>query len=194
MINLFFTFFKIGLFTFGGGYAMIPLISEEVTKFGIDQYTLSDFIAISESTPGPFAINIATFIGYSSYGILGSILATLGVILPSFLIILLISIIFQKIKNTKFFKLCLKILTPVVLGLILSSTLEITGLNLFNISSISSLVSDFSINLITLITFTIILITTIIYYIIKKKTLSPFKIIILSFICGISSYFIFLQI
>ena len=135
MFNLFLTFFKIGLFTFGGGYAMIPLISEEVTKFGIDQYALSDFIAISESTPGPFAINIATFIGYSSYGILGAILATLGVILPSFIIILLISMMYQKIKNTKFFKTCLKILTPVVLGLILSSAIEITGLNLFNIST-----------------------------------------------------------
>ena len=90
MLKLFLTFFKIGLLTFGGGYAMIPLISEEISEFNIDQYAFSDFIAISESTPGPFAINIATFIGYSSNGILGAILATLGVILPSFIIILLI--------------------------------------------------------------------------------------------------------
>ena len=67
MLNLFLTFFKIGLLTFGGGYAMIPLISEEMTKFNVDIYTLTDFIAISESTPGPFAINIATFIGYNTY-------------------------------------------------------------------------------------------------------------------------------
>ena len=192
MFNLFFTFFKIGLFTFGGGYAMIPLISEEITKFGIDQYTFSDFIAISESTPGPFAVNIATFIGYSTFGIPGSIIATLGVILPSFLIILCLSLIYNKIKNTKFFKTTITFLTPIVLGLILSSLLDITSLNLFNINSIDTIKTDFKINLITLISFSILLITTIIYYIIKRKKISPFKIISLSFICGLGSYLFFL--
>ena len=192
MINLFLTFFKIGLLTFGGGYAMIPLISEEVTKFGIDQYTLSDFIAISESTPGPFAVNIATFIGYSSYGVFGAIIATLGAILPSFLIMSTIAILYQKIRNTKFFKTFMKVLIPVVSGLILSSLIKIGGLNLFNISSLNTIISDFKLNIITIITFVIAIITVLIYYIIKKKRISPFKIIILSFICGCTSYFIFL--
>ena len=91
LLELFLTFLKIGAFTFGGGYAMLPLIQEEVIRNGwLTKELLIDFVAISESTPGPFAINIATFIGYSQNGILGAIFTTLGVILPSFIIILLI--------------------------------------------------------------------------------------------------------
>lgn len=190
MLNLFLTFFKIGLLTFGGGYAMIPLISEEVSNFGIDPYQFSDFIAISESTPGPFAINIATFVGYSNNGILGAIIATIGVILPSFIVMLLIAIYINKVRKTKFFKTFLKISTPIVLGLILSSTIKITSLNLFNISSFSNIKAEFSLNIITLISLIAISIITIIYYIIKKKRISPFKIIGLSFACGFIAYLI----
>ena len=125
MLNLFLTFFKIGLFTFGGGYSMIPLISEESQKLGLDSYELTNFIAISESTPGPFAINIATFIGYENFGILGAILATLGVILPSFIIMLTIAILINKIRHSKFFKTFMRVTIPVVSGLILSSTFKI---------------------------------------------------------------------
>ena len=168
MFNLFFTFFKIGLFTFGGGYAMIPLISEEVSTFGINAYTFSNYIAISESTPGPFAVNIATFIGYDNFGLLGAIIATIGVILPSFIIMLIIAILISKVRNTKYFKSFIKISTPIILGLILSSTLKISTLNLFNLDSIYSL-TDFKLNLLTLITFIILLSITIIYFLIKKR-------------------------
>ncbi|MEG2957365.1 MAG: chromate transporter, partial [Christensenellaceae bacterium] len=88
----------IGLFTIGGGYAMIPLITQEVSKW-IDLTMLSNFIGISESTPGPFAVNIATFIGFETSGILGAFFATLGVVLPSFIIILVISKYYEKFKN-----------------------------------------------------------------------------------------------
>ena len=192
MLKLFFTFFKIGLFTFGGGYAMIPLIQEEIVNFNIDEYTFTDFIAISESTPGPFAINIATFIGYSSNGILGAAIATLGVILPSFIIMLILAMLYNKFKNTTFFKTFIKTLTPVILALILSSLLDISSLNLFNISNFSNIKNEFKVNLITIISFAILLTTFIIYYIIKKKKISPFKLIALSFIIGFSSYLFFL--
>ena len=92
-LHLFLTFFKIGAFTFGGGYAMIPLIQREVVenhKWLDDEDTMS-VIAISESTPGPIAINMATFVGYRTAGVLGAACATLGVVLPSFVIILLVS-------------------------------------------------------------------------------------------------------
>lgn len=85
MINLylFLTFFKIGLFTFGGGYAMIPMIQQDILSHGwLTQQQLIDFIAISESTPGPFAVNIATFVGMSQSGVAGAVCATLGVVLP----------------------------------------------------------------------------------------------------------------
>ena len=185
MLNLFFTFFKIGLFTFGGGYSMIPLISEEATKLGISMDELTNFIAISESTPGPFAINIATFIGYTNYGMLGSILATLGVVLPSFIIMLVLAIIVNKIRDSKFFKTFMRVTIPVVSGLILSSLTKITLQNLFNISSLNTIVSDFKFNVITCISFVILLSITITYFFVKKKKLSPFIVIASSLVIGV---------
>ena len=185
MLNLFFTFFKIGLFTFGGGYSMIPLISEEATKLGISMDELTNFIAISESTPGPFAINIATFIGYTNYGMLGSILATLGVVLPSFIIMLVLAMIVNKIRDSKFFKTFMRVTIPVVSGLILSSLTKITLQNLFNISSFNTIVSDFKFNVITCIAFVILLIITITYFFVKKKKLSPFIVIASSLVIGV---------
>ena len=92
LLKLFWTFFKIGLFTIGGGYAMIPLITQESVAAGWATETeLMNYLAISESTPGPFAVNCATFIGFSQYGVLGALFATLGVISPSFIIILIIA-------------------------------------------------------------------------------------------------------
>ena len=99
--HLFATFFKIGAFTFGGGYAMIPLIQKEAVekrKWVTDEDIL-EIIAIAESTPGPIAINSATFVGYRTCGVLGSACATLGVVLPSFLIILVISFLLQQFQN-----------------------------------------------------------------------------------------------
>ncbi|MFA5692091.1 MAG: chromate transporter [Acholeplasmataceae bacterium] len=93
-LDIFITFFKIGLFTFGGGYAMIAVMQKEVVenKKWIDEKTMLDLVAISQSTPGPFAINGATFIGYYKSKFLGSLLATIGVALPSLIVIMLISI------------------------------------------------------------------------------------------------------
>ena len=97
LLELFLSFFKIGLFTFGGGYAMIPIMEREVVekKKWVDDETISTILAISESTPGPLAINSATYIGYNIRGVLGSVMATLGVVLPSFIIIFLISLFFD---------------------------------------------------------------------------------------------------
>ena len=89
LLELFITFFKIGGFTFGGGYAMIPLIQKETVenKKWVSDEDILDIVAIAESTPGPIAINSATFIGYKTAGVWGSFFATLGVVLPSFVII-----------------------------------------------------------------------------------------------------------
>lgn len=140
LLLLLITFFKIGLFTFGGGYAMIPLIQEEVLKHqwlgSID--TLVDFIAISESTPGPFAINIATFIGFHEAGILGAVFATLGVVLPSFIIIMFIAKYFTRFSKNRYVQGFLQGVKPVVVGIlvtvaigfILRSTIHTDILNL----------------------------------------------------------------
>ncbi|WP_455714352.1 chromate transporter [Anaerosporobacter sp.] len=98
--QLFLTFFKIGAFTFGGGYAMIPLIRREVVdKQWIDEKEMMDIIAVSESTPGPFAVNSATFVGYHLGGVFGAMMATLGVTLPSFLIILIVSFVLKQFEE-----------------------------------------------------------------------------------------------
>ena len=106
-LRLFLTFARIGAFTFGGGYAMIPLIQREtVDKQGwVSQEDILDVVAIAESTPGPIAINAATFIGYKTAGVTGAACATLGVVLPSFLIIGLLSFVlaqFQQLKPVRY--------------------------------------------------------------------------------------------
>ena len=103
LLNLFLTFFRIGLFTFGGGYAMIPLIQRETVENHkwISDDDILEVIAIAESTPGPIAINSATFIGYKVAGVWGSFFATLGVVLPSFIIILIISFILRGFSDIK---------------------------------------------------------------------------------------------
>lgn len=101
--GLFSSFFRIGAFTFGGGYAMIPLIQKEVVenKKWITDQDILDIVAIAESTPGPIAINTATFVGYRVAGVLGSAMATFGVVLPSFLIITLISYVLNEFQSLK---------------------------------------------------------------------------------------------
>ena len=103
ILVLFLTFMKIGTFTFGGGYAMIPIIEEEVAKKRkwISEMEIIDVIAISESTPGPIAVNTATYVGYKVGGILGSIFATLGLAIPSFVIIFVISFFYKDFMQWK---------------------------------------------------------------------------------------------
>ena len=118
-LQLFLTFFKIGLFTFGGGYAMLPLIQQEVVGNGwIGEQEIVNFIAVSESIPGPFAINMATFVGSEMGGIFGAVCSTLGVVLPSFIIILLVAKFFMAFKDNKCVKGVMSGLRPAVIGLI----------------------------------------------------------------------------
>ena len=99
--KVFITFFKIGAFTFGGGFAMIPLIQNEAVEKNqwITDDDILEIVAIAESTPGPVAINAATFVGYRTCGVLGSVAATLGVVLPSFVIILLLSFVLRQFQQ-----------------------------------------------------------------------------------------------
>lgn len=101
--QVFASFFKIGAFTFGGGYAMIPLIQKEAVekRQWVTDEDILDIIAIAESTPGPIAINSATFVGYKAAGVLGSVCATLGVVLPSFTIILFLSFVLKQFSEFK---------------------------------------------------------------------------------------------
>ena len=125
-LKLFLTFFRIGLFTFGGGYAMLPLIQEAVlANEWMEMSQIVNFIAVSESTPGPFAINISTYVGNQMGGILGALCATLGVVLPSFIVILIVAQIYEKFKNSNSVKGVMTGLKPAVVGLIGAAILDI---------------------------------------------------------------------
>ncbi|MDO5396943.1 MAG: chromate transporter [bacterium] len=126
ILELFLTFFKIGAFTFGGGYAMLPLIQEEVTSHGwMSMEQLVNFIAVSESTPGPFAVNTATYIGTETAGFFGAAAATLGVVLPSFIIILIIAKFFSAFSKNRFVIGCMNGLKPAVIAMIASAVLSV---------------------------------------------------------------------
>ena len=125
-IRLLWTFFKIGAFTFGGGYAMLPLVESEVVAHGwMSEQDIINFIAVSESTPGSFAVNVATYVGEEVAGVAGSVCATLGVVLPSFIIILIIAGCYKRFKNSGVVKGCMSGLKPAVVGLIGASVISV---------------------------------------------------------------------
>lgn len=135
-LELFLTFLMIGAVTFGGGYAMLPMIQEQVAlRWGdiISEETLVNFVAVSESTPGPFAINMATYVGSAVGGrdggvgmaIFGSFCATMGVVLPSFVIILIVAKCYDKFRQSKVVRGCMAGLKPAVVGLIAGAVLNV---------------------------------------------------------------------
>lgn len=151
LLKLFIIFFKIGAFTFGGGLAMVPLIRQEVINnnfMSIDDFI--DFIAISESTPGPLAVNMSTYVGYISNGLLGALVSTLGVVLPSFIIILLISKFYDKFKDNVYIKNIMTNLKPVIIGLIIATFISLT-ISVFNIDITNKLIVSILIFIICLI-------------------------------------------
>ena len=120
MWNLFITFFRIGLFTIGGGYAMIPLIEEQVVhrKGWTTQEELVDLIAVAQSCPGIFAVNLSIFIGYKKRKMWGAVFSTLGTVLPSFLIILAIALVFQQFRDHWIVERVFRGIRPAVVALI----------------------------------------------------------------------------
>ncbi len=186
LIKLFYTFFYIGVFTFGGGYAMIPLITQEVVRNTWVESTdiLIDFIAISESTPGPFAVNIATFIGFEQAGILGAVIATFGVVLPSFIIILIIAKLFTKFSTNKYVQGFLKGIRPIVPGIILSVAFVFILRSVFSIEDLQF--SDFTFEVGSLAIFLII-------FLISKfwKKAHPIYIVLISAALGLIVYGLF---
>ncbi len=181
-LTLFYEFFKIGLFTIGGGYAMIPLMTQVCATNGWGTTEqIMNMIAISESTPGPFALNMATFIGVEQAGILGGVISSLGVVAPSFIIILIIAKLSSKInvKNKKV-QSVLNGVRPVVVALIAVAFVSLLIKNLFGeVISISNL------DVVGLII--AVIITGILF--LRKKT-SIFTIILVSGLLGLIGYFV----
>ncbi len=128
LLKIFGEFFKIGIVTFGGGQAMLPILQHElVYNYGwinIDRFLY--FVSVSEVTPGPVALNMATFIGFELKGIIGSVFATLGVIMPSFIVILLVAKASEKFKENKIYKRFMKGVRPVIIALLINAIYLIT--------------------------------------------------------------------
>lgn len=182
--ELFYTFFMIGLFTFGGGYAMIPMIQEQVVSKGwISQSALTDFIAVSEVTPGPFAINISTFVGNTVAGPFGAVLSTLGVVLPSLIIIIIVAMILNKFMKNRFVQGALNGVKPIVLALILSTALLLFIKVIF--FGGNSLQSELQLDKRSLVLFIMLAGFLFIYYRVKKKNLGTIPLLGISALLGI---------
>ncbi len=187
-LELFITFFYIGATTFGGGYAMIPLVREQVLEHGwLTEAEFINMIAVAEATPGPVAINMATFIGSNKAGILGSALATLGVVLPSFLVILLIVSLIKNFLKYKAVDAFLGGVRPVVVGLITGTAITMLLSNLLHLS-LANATFSFSPDLFGIIIFAILMTISTVYKKIKKKAPSPIIMILLSAALGIAFY------
>lgn len=196
-LTLFWEYFKVGLFTIGGGYAMLPLVTQVIAKheleWGITEDQLISFIGIAESTPGPFAINLATFVGNTVGsqqlgvfgGILGAAVATFAVVLPSLIIIIVVTILFEKFKKNKYVQGALRGIKPVVVGLILSAVLTVGGkviLPNFNFKTLSTN-GDLQFKWISLIIIAVF--APLSHVKIKRKKIHPIFLILLSAIVGV---------
>ena len=170
LIKLFISFFKIGAFSFGGGYAMLPLIKEEVIEVHswLTNAEFIDILAISEMTPGPIAINTATFLGYRVSGILGSVVATIAVVLPSFIVMSIIFHFINKFKDSPYTDWFFKGIRPIVLGLIASAAISVAMDAFIDVKSV--------------------LISIVIFYLVSYKKLNPIYAIILAGITGAILY------
>lgn len=128
VMELFWSFFKIGIFTFGGGYAMIPLIEEEMIgrRGWIDHEEFIELLTLAQSSPGPIAINTSVFVGYKMRGLKGAAAAILGVVVPSFVIILLIAIFFADIRHNRIVDAAFKGMRPAVVALIIAPVLTMS--------------------------------------------------------------------
>ncbi len=186
LLDLFLTFLKIGAVSFGGGYAMIPIISDEVLAHGwMCEEEILNFIAVSESTPGPVAINMATFIGASQGGFLGAVATTLGVVLPAFVIILIVASLVSGLLKYAGVEAFLNGVRPVVVALIISTGVLMAIKCVLAVSIIGDAVAfDWR----ALVIFSIVAIIHIVYKRLKKKTVSPILLIIISALLGMLFY------
>ena len=179
-LDLFLGFLKVGCFAFGGAYGAIPLIRDIVISYGwLNDEMLTYMIAVSESTPGPIMVNLATYIGSSQAGFLGAVVATLAVVLPSFMIILLVTALLKTALKNKYVQAILRGLKPCVIGIVFATGIYMVLNNCFGT------IFDVSVNFKAIIITALLIASAVGYKRLKKKKLSPVSLIILSAVLGI---------
>ncbi|MBE6608606.1 MAG: chromate transporter [Ruminococcaceae bacterium] len=187
-LELFLTFFKIGIVSFGGGYAMLALMRDEIMARGwLGDEMIKNFIGISESTPGPISVNMATFVGSSQAGFLGSVCATLGLVLPSFIIILIIASLLKSLMKNVYVNGALGGAQPVAVGLIaatgISFMISIVFPNFGNANILEAL-KNVETDIETYVIATLIFTFMLIFKKIKKKQPSPVLLILVAALLG----------
>lgn len=182
-LDLFFGFLRVGCFAFGGAYGAIPLIRDVVLSYGwLSDETLTYIIAVSESTPGPIMVNLATYVGSSQAGMLGSVIATLAVILPSFIVTLVVMAILQNVLKNKYVQAVLNGLKPCIIGIIIA-----TGLYII-ISNCILNTAGTPISIRAIIVMAILMAASLLAKYVFKKKMSPILLIAVAALTGIIVY------
>ena len=182
-LDLFLGFLKVGCFAFGGAYGAIPLIRDVVMSYGwLSEEMLTYMIAVSESTPGPIMVNLATYIGSSQAGFPGAVIATLAVVLPSFLIILLVTALLKTALKNKYVQAVLRGLKPCVIGIVLATGIFMVFSNCFGA------IAALTFNVRALLATAVLVAAMLVYKRMAQKKLSPIMLIVLSAVVGVVVY------
>ena len=182
-LELLLGFLLVGCFSFGGAYGAIPLIKEVVMSYGwVSEDMFAYFVAVSESTPGPIMVNLATYVGSSQGGFLGALIATMAVVTPAFLIILLIVSILKKALNNPYVQAVLNGIEPCIIGIIFA-----TGIIMMTENLVPS-IENFKVDVVAVIITIVLLAVSVVYKKIRKKPFSPIMLIMTAAVLGIFLY------
>ena len=182
-LQLFLTFLKVGAFAFGGGYAMLSLIGDSVLGYGwMTEEELLNFVGVETVIPGPIAVNMATYIGYEQGGFLGALLATIGVVLPSFIIILIVAACIKNLLKYPPVKTFIASMRPALGGLIVSVAATMALAVFLGIDTVSTINLSFDPR--TLVVFAVVMAIPIIWKRIKKKEFSSILLVVISGVVG----------
>lgn len=182
-LQLFFTFLKVGTFAFGGGYAMLSLIGDSVLSYGwMSEAELLNFVGVETVIPGPIAVNMATYVGYAQGGFLGAFLATIGVVLPSFVIILIVAAFIKNLLKYTPVKTFIMSMRPALGGLILSVAVTMALTVFFGIDTIKTVETTFDWR--SLLIMIIVILIPFLWSRYKKKEFSSILLVVISGILG----------
>ena len=182
-LQLFFTFLKVGAFAFGGGYVMLSLIGDSVLKYGwMTEEELLNFVGVETVIPGPIAVNMATYIGYAQGGFFGALLATVGVVLPSFIVILIVAAFVKNLLKYPPVKTFIASMRPALGGLILSVAVIMALTVFFGIDTVKN--TSFSFDPRTLVVLAVVIAVPLVWKHFKKKEFSSILLVVISGVLG----------
>ena len=185
--QLFFTFLKVAAFAFGGGYAMLSLIGDSVLEYNwMTEQELLNFVGVETVIPGPIAVNMATYIGYDQGGFLGALLATIGVVLPSFIIILIVATLIKNLLKYSPIKTFITSMRPALAGIILSVAVTMALTTFFGIDTVNNI--NYAFDWRTLVVLAVMILIPFLWKRIKKKEFSSIVLVAISGVMGMLLY------